>query len=84
MFPEGERQSGRIVKGFDTKKPLPYQLSMQLGQEVPGFEHFCSATLITSKFAISALHCFWKMYKSIIYEVDHYIHLDCVPRFAFA
>ena len=63
------------MEGFDTRKALPYQLSMQFEKEslfTTELIHFCGATLITSKFAISALHCFSMMFNGIIYEVDHY------------
>ena len=43
----------RIVNGFDTMEPLPYQL-MVYNQRFA-----CGATLISLKYATSALHCFW-------------------------
>ena len=42
---------GRVRNGFDTKRPLPYQLKRSPGG--------CGATLISSKFAITANHCGW-------------------------
>ena len=62
------------MEGFYTRKALPYQLSMQFEREslfTTELIHFCGATLITSKFAISALHCFSMMFKGMIYDVDH-------------
>ena len=38
----------RIINGNSTKGPLPYQLKNEPG---------CGSTLISSKYAISALHC---------------------------
>ena len=57
-----EKGPSRIVKGFDTEEPLPYQLSLEyyVTNSLWGGEwtHFCGATLITKSYAISALHCF--------------------------
>ena len=59
-FPEVFQQHGeeRIVNGFDTGKALPYQLSILVVTKDYLKQHICGATLLTSKFAISALHCF--------------------------
>ena len=49
-MPDVLRKTSRIHDGFQTKGPLPYQLRMigWLG---------CGATLISSKYAITAAHC---------------------------
>ena len=60
-FPRVFQQNKRIVNGFDTEKALPYQLSILLkGSLLSNYkdQHLCGATLLTSTFAISALHCF--------------------------
>ena len=52
-----ENRAGRVVNGFDTGQPLPYQL--QLVHELDGRkEHFCGATLVSKKYATTAHHCF--------------------------
>ena len=59
-FPKVFQQNGegRIVNGFDTEKALPYQLSIMVVTGLFKKSHNCGATLLTSKYAISALHCF--------------------------
>ena len=59
-FPKVFQQNseGRIVNGFDTEKALPYQLSIMVVAGLFKKSHICGATLLTSKYAISALHCF--------------------------
>ena len=59
-FPKVFQQNseGRIVNGFDTEKALPYQLSILVVANKYKKSHICGATLLTSKYAISALHCF--------------------------
>ena len=49
-----ENRVGRVVNGFDTGQPLPYQLQLVLGRKA----HFCGATLVTKKYATTAHHCF--------------------------
>ena len=44
----------RIKGGFSTKGPLPFQLRLDYAGWLNGF---CGATLISSKYAISAAHC---------------------------
>ena len=60
-FPKVFQQNGeeRIVNGFDTTKALPYQLSISVKTKDYLKKHICGATLLSSKFAISALHCFF-------------------------
>ena len=57
-FPKVLQQNERIVNGFDTEKALPYQLSILLQLHYYQDQHICGATLLTSRYAISALHCF--------------------------
>ena len=59
-FPKVFQKNGeeRIVNGFDTEKALPYQLSILVDVNNYKKQHICGATLLTSKFAISAIHCF--------------------------
>ena len=59
-FPKVFQQNGeeRIVNGFDTTKALPYQLSISVVTKDYLKKHICGATLLTSKYALSALHCF--------------------------
>ena len=59
-FPKVFQQNGegRIVNGFDTEKALPFQLSIMVDAGLFKKSHICGATLLTSKYAISALHCF--------------------------
>ena len=47
-MPDVLSKTSRINNGFRTKGPLPYQLSLSWG---------CGATLISSKYAITAAHC---------------------------
>ena len=47
-----ERSTDRIINGFATEGPLPYQLRLDT---IFGFK--CGATLISSKYAITAKHC---------------------------
>ena len=52
-----ENREGRVVNGFDTGKPLPYQLQLVL--ELNGRKtNFCGATLVSKKYATTAHHCF--------------------------
>ena len=49
----------RIVKGSDTGEAIPYQLQLMISPQLYKTElHFCGATLVTRKYATSALHCF--------------------------
>ena len=49
----------RIVKGSDTGEAIPYQLQLLISPQLYKTElHFCGATLVTRKYATSALHCF--------------------------
>ena len=51
------------MDGFDTKEPLPYQLELVLTPNSKGEIHNCGATLISSKHAVSAYHCFAPSYR---------------------
>ena len=44
--------------GFSLDRPLPYQLKVDYSGYHSGI-YRCGATLISSKHAISAAHCFW-------------------------
>ena len=60
------------MNGFDTKEPLPFQLQLVLMPNSKGLSHNCGATLISSKHAVSAYHCFygffqnWELYKAYL------------------
>ena len=63
-FPSFEHQDSRIIKGFETKRPLPYQLAI-VWTRFSVYEddfveegHICGGTLVTLEYGISALHCF--------------------------
>ena len=43
---------GRTINGFKTNEPLSYQLRMDYDGQA-----WCGATLISSKYAITAYHC---------------------------
>ena len=45
----------RVVNGTSVGKPLPYQLQVRSKQED---SHHCGAVLISSRFVLSADHCF--------------------------
>ena len=50
-------QQQRIVNGYYTNWPIPYQLRLdRLDNRHDGF---CGAVLISADVAISAAHCFW-------------------------
>ena len=51
-MPDILRKTTRIENGFQTQGPLPYQLRL-----VYRGYHYCGATLISSKYAITAGHC---------------------------
>ena len=69
-----ENRAGRVVNGFDTGQPLPYQLQLEVVFLIPQLNwkkvQFCGATLVTKKYATTAHHCFvgvneiFKKYKS--------------------
>ena len=49
----------RIIKGSDTGEAIPYQLQLLISSKAYKKDfHFCGATLVTRKYATSALHCF--------------------------
>ena len=57
-FPKVLKEHGtaRIVNGFDTTEPLPYQLQLVALIEVQKFgvsNQFCGAILITPEYAVS-------------------------------
>ena len=56
------RQSkfNKVINGFQTKEPLPYQLYLIAKFIGMGYAKTfeCGATLITTKLALSAHHCF--------------------------
>ena len=51
-MPDVLTKTSRIENGFRTMGPLPYQLRMDVGKR-----RKCGATLISSKYAITAAHC---------------------------
>ena len=52
----------RVVNGTNSVFPLPYQL--QVRSNGPFNQHICGAALISSRFALSANHCFDSSYAS--------------------
>ena len=52
-MPDILRKTTRIENGFQTEGPLPYQLRL----DYQGYGRYCGATLISSKYAITAGHC---------------------------
>ena len=69
-----ENRAGRVVNGFDTGQPLPYQLQLVLEiNEINWRFQFCGATLVSKKYATTAHHCFdiinegFKTHKQIFY-----------------
>ena len=63
-FPSFQHQKSRIIKGFETKGPLPYQLDISWTKFNVNADDFiesgliCGGTLVTLKYGISAFHCF--------------------------
>ena len=53
MDKKGPGDMGRSIGGFKTNDPLSYQLRM----DYDGRFGWCGATLISSKYAITAYHC---------------------------
>ena len=51
-MPDVLRKTSRIENGFRTMGPLPYQLRLDVAKR-----RWCGATLISSKYAITAGHC---------------------------
>ena len=45
--------------GISLDRPLPYQLKIDESISSVSEKQFCGATLISSKHAITAAHCFW-------------------------
>ena len=52
-------QHQRIVNGYYTNGPLPYQLRLDRLDWMDRMDGFCGAVLISADVAISAAHCFW-------------------------
>ena len=52
-------QQQRIVNGYYTNGPIPYQLRLDRLDVTPSLDGFCGAVLISADVAISAAHCFW-------------------------
>ena len=72
-FPEifKEKASARIVNGFETKEPLPYQLQLVASEEefLEDYgigEYYCGAVLIRPNYAVTAYHCF-----SLIKDIEN-------------
>ena len=53
MDKKGPGDMGRSIGGFKTNDPLSYQLRM----DYDGRFGWCGASLISSKYAITAYHC---------------------------
>ena len=58
MFMDNPKIVGRTINGFKTEGPLSYQLRMYYYGE----PFYCGATLISSKYAITAYHCIVSRY----------------------
>ena len=59
-FKDRENQFARIVKGFETKTSLPYQLKIMYHKKIGNETQclgYCGGTLLTSKFVVTAQHC---------------------------
>ena len=59
----------RIVNGFDTEKPLPYQLQIVASEELEEFGlegSYCGASLISPNYAVTGYHCF-----SLMKDIDN-------------
>ena len=56
VFKDYQFSSARIVGGLTLKESLPYQLKLVMRHDG---SHWCGATLISSKYATSAAHCFY-------------------------
>ena len=50
-----EQETSRIVGGFDTKGPLPYQLALETRDDF--YIYGCGGILISSRFGITADYC---------------------------
>ena len=49
------------MNGFDTEKPLPYQLQIIASEELEDFGlegSYCGASLISPNYAVTGYHCF--------------------------
>ena len=60
VFKDYQFPSARIVGGLTLKGSLPYQLKLVWREDLFDGSHTCGATLISSKYAISAAHCFYQ------------------------
>ena len=65
-MPDILRKTTRIENGFQTEGPLPYQLRL----DYQGYRFHCGATLISSKYAITAGHCLLRRNFGILVPAD--------------
>ena len=64
-MPDILKKTTRIENGFQTEGPLPYQLRLDVGKR-----RWCGATLISSKYAITAGHCLLRRAFGILVPAD--------------
>lgn len=77
MEDEDDDNDMRIVGGFEAPEPVPWFVMLKINTQNGSFNgHQCGATLITTKFILTAAHCICNEYVNYCYRADDHGHVS--------